>query len=224
MAAHENLHSVTHDFFTPEIVQKVSDVLGQSADKTRIALMSVVPEFISGIFDKGATPEGASSLVKILKSHKFETVVTPDKNKLREGNEVVHDIYGDKLSTTVARLAQTTGLTSTTIQKMLGLVAPVVLGSIGAKVKNERLTPSGLMTFFNNQKKMLAGYSSETSEYYSLTGADPEKDFHKHFNREIPWRKIILAFIILMAVWIWWQTVQIRSPITDVQPINQFSQ
>ncbi|MFA6236364.1 MAG: DUF937 domain-containing protein [Bacteriovorax sp.] len=224
MAVHESLHSVSQDFFTPEIVQKISNVCGLSADKTKVALMSVIPEFISGIFDKGATPEGASNLVNLLKIHKFESVVSPDEKKLQEGNEVVNNIYGEELNNTVYRLSSSTGLSSLAIQKILGLVAPVVLGSIGSKIKNEHLTPSGLMTFFNQQKKIFAGFSPETSEYYSLTGADPEKDFHKNFGSEIPWKKIILAFIIFAVIWFWWQALQLRSPMTDVEPTKQIIQ
>ena len=97
-------------FFSPDFVQKISDITGQSVDKTMTGLQSVVPEFVSAIIDKGATPEGAATLVDIVNTHNFESYIIPDESKLSEGNDVINNVYGNNLNNIVSRLATSTGL------------------------------------------------------------------------------------------------------------------
>ncbi|MBC7539445.1 MAG: DUF937 domain-containing protein [Bacteriovorax sp.] len=211
MAANDSLLNVSQNFFTPKIVHKISDVIGQSEEKTKTGLMSTVPTFVSGMIDKGTTPDGAATLVDMVNTHNYESITTPDENKLSDGNEVVDKIFGSNLNNIVSKLVASTGLSTPDISKMLGLVAPVIMGVLGSKVKSEKLSSSGLMTFFTQQKMVLAGFSPNTSEYYRLSGQDPDKDLRKGPAQDIPWKIIILLSIALIFILFWWQAVQINS-------------
>lgn len=199
----------TQNLFAPDIVQKISASIGQSTEKTKDALKSAIPEFLTGILDKGSTPEGASSLVDMVNMHSYESNVIPDENKLNEGNDVVNSIFGRNLSNTVSKLSSTTGLNSASITKMLGLVAPVIMGVIGTKVKNEKLSSTGLMNFFNQQKNILSSVEAKTSEFSKLSGEMPVKALA---HKKISWKVIIaIAAIALIAMWFWWNFIQIDT-------------
>lgn len=66
MVVNDSLLGVSQNFFSPDIVQKISDAIGQSADKTKAGLRSVIPAFMSGVVDKGSTPDGAATIVDII--------------------------------------------------------------------------------------------------------------------------------------------------------------
>lgn len=116
----------------------------------------------------------------------------------------MNSVFGGNLNNVVSRLGTSTGLSTSSITKMLGLIAPVFMGVIGSKVKNEKLSTSGLMNFLSQQKNALTGFAVQTAEsdYASLTGKK-ENEF-KHLTQEVPWKKIALAALVLLGLWFWW--------------------
>lgn len=203
MSTYDNFFDV-QNLLTPDIVQKTSEAIGQSVEKTKDGLKSTVTAFIKGLLDKGSTQEGADIVVNMVNTHNFES------------NDVVNSILGNDLDNTVSKLSSTTGLNQSNVKKIMGLVAPLVMGIIGSKVKNEKMNSAGLMKFFDQQKKIITnvGFESKSSEYYNLSGEDPLKD-SKIFllQRNIPWKVIMLTVgFLLLVMWFWWNIVQIESP------------
>ena len=225
MVINDNLLSVSQNFLSPDIVQKISDLIGQSADKTKTGLKSVIPALMSGIVDKGSTPEGASTLVDIVNTHNFESSTKPDESKLNEGNDVVKNIFGNNLNNVVSNLGASTGLSGSSITKMLGLAAPVLMGVLGSKVKNEKLSSSGLMNFLSQQKNILSGF----------TAGEKGDVLQKQLTQEIPWKKIALAALILLGLWFWWlsshhkamiqstATAPVHRAVINITSINELS-
>lgn len=219
MVINDNLLSVSQNFLSPEIVEKFSKYIGQPLDKTKDGLMSAIPTLLNGIVNKGSTPEGAASLVDMAKQQPLVANAAPDESKLNEGNEVVRNIFGSNLTSVVSSIGQKTGLNSTSITKMLGLAAPVVMGVIGSKVKNEKLSANGLMSFLSQQRTVLAGFTSglpgASLSTGSLSGVRPEIAGRGKF-----WGKILLAALIVLGFWFWWIGSQNKT-ITPVVTTNQ---
>ncbi len=210
MATADSMLNLSQEFLSPDIVQKVSDVIGQSTEKTKEGLKSIIPAFMSGVVDKGSTPEGAATIVDLVKTHNFESVALPDETKLSEGNDVVNSIFGSNLNNVVSKLGTSTGLSTASVTKMLNLIAPVFMGVLGSKVKKEELNSSGLMNFLQQQKNSIAGLGAKVSDYYSMA-AKPAAELPKHLTQEIPWRKILLAALVLLAIWFWWQSTHQKT-------------
>lgn len=219
MVVQENLMGVSQHFFTPDIVSRISEMIGQTTDKTMAGLKTIVPAFISGILEKGSTPEGAATLVDLVNTHNFERQIIPDEKNLAEGNEVVQNVFGNDLEPTLSRLSAQTKLDRSSLERILGIVAPVCMGIVGAKIKRESMNMTGFMSFIKDQKKMLAGYSNQTSEYYSLSGRSPDKDFKNPREKPI-WQSWIWAIALAGALMIWWDAVQYRSPATIKSPVS----
>lgn len=210
MLISDNLFNVSQNFFSPDIVQKFSRSIGQPIDKTKAGLMSVIPTLMNGIVSKGSTPEGAASLVDMANKQNFELSAAPDESKLSAGNEVVNNIFGSNLNSVVSRMGEKTGLNNSTISKMMGLAAPLVMGVIGSKVKNEKMSSTGLMNFLSQQKTTLAGVGSNVGVPGKLS------------SQNVPWGKIGIAALILLGLWFWWLGSQNKTivPITTSTPIT----
>lgn len=223
MVVQENLMGVSQHFFTPDIVSRISEILGQTKDKTLAGLKSVVPAFISGIVEKGSTPEGAATLVDIVKTHHFErsdfSDFPVDEKSMVEGSEVVQNVFGSNLEPTLSRLSAQTKLDRGSLERILGIIAPACMGIVGAKIKRDSLNMTGFMAFIKDQKKLLSGYSHETSEYYSLSGRSPDKDYKKSNERPI-WKSWIWGIALAGGLMAWWNAVQYRSPATIRSPVS----
>lgn len=215
MFAGDNFLSLSQNYFSPDIVQKFSEQIGLSLDKTKSALKSVIPAFLSGVIEKGSTPEGAASLVNMVNTHNFEESAKPDASKLSEGTEVVNDIFGSNLNNVVSKLNTSTGIDSSSIKKIMSLAAPGFMGFIAAKVKSEKLGSSGLMSFLSSQKSTLASLSSLGS-LESIGGK--VGSFQKQISAsKIPWKTIALAAVVLLGILYWWFNV--RSKVTTSVPV-----
>lgn len=81
------------------------------------------------------------------------------------------------------------------------------------------------MTISDNQQKNFAlgtGVKNKTSEYYNLSGKNPDKESTENLlQKKRSWRTIIfLVTLVLIAISFWWNMVQINSSTKDVEVIS----
>lgn len=165
MATADNLLHTTQNFLTPDFIKKFSNSLGQPADKIQIGLRSVIPTFLLELVKKGSSPEGAEQLLSVVKKDGIEipsNVNLNDPEYMRKGEEALTQIFGNGLVPVTDSLGSRTGMSSSVITKIMSLIAPVVMGVIDKKVKNEGLTPKDLMTYLGQQKNFLASFMPES--------------------------------------------------------------
>lgn len=220
MATADNLLNTTQNFLNPDFINKFSSTLGQPADKINIGLRSVIPTFLLALIKKGSSREGAEELVALAHSDGIEESSLPgnlnDPSYLRKGEDAINEIFGNKLISVTDSLGTRTGMSSSAITKIMSIIAPVIMGSIGKKVKNEDLTPNELMNYLGQQKTVLAGFSTEglagtksgianvTKTLKEATPTSPRNqivtDYKKTSNK--PWALIgVVTLLILGSLW-----------------------
>ena len=74
----ENLLGITQNFLTPDIVNKFSNAIGETTERTQKGLKSVIPTLLLGIVNKGQTEDGAEALVNIVNKDGFEGEKKPN--------------------------------------------------------------------------------------------------------------------------------------------------
>lgn len=161
MATADNLLNTTQNFLTPDFIKKFSNSLGQPADKIQIGLRSVIPTFLLALVKKGSSTEGAEQLLSVVKKDGVEIpskINLNDPEYMRKGEEALGQIFGNGLFSVTDNLGTQTGMSSSVITKIMSLIAPVVMGVIGNKVKNEGFTPKDLVVYLGQQKNFLAGF------------------------------------------------------------------
>lgn len=162
MATADNLLNMTQNFMTPDILQRFSGALDQPVEKIQSGLKAILPTFLMGLASKGSTPQGAQSIVNIVQSEGFDstTPVTNLDNEhlLLKGTDTVNGIFGNNLNSVTSSLSSTTGMNTSSITKMMGLIAPVVLGLLGSKMKREGMSANGLSGFLSQQKSSLSSF------------------------------------------------------------------
>lgn len=209
MAA-DNLLTTTQNFLNPNFVNQFSKSLGQPAEKIQIGLRSVIPAFLLGLVKKGSSREGAEKLVSLAHQDGIEESKTPlnlsDPTYLQKGEDAIREIFGNKLVSTTDALGSSTGMNSNAISKIMTMIAPLVMGAIGKKVKTENLTPTELMNYLNQQKGILAGFSSESFKGTATNVAANVKApiaFPARRKKTIPW-PLLATLVLAVLVSLWW--------------------
>lgn len=193
--ASDSLFSVLQNFLSPDVLQKISTEINQPVEKTKAGLKSVIPALLMGIVNKGSTKEGAESLVTMATKQTVPAVVSADPATMREGDNVLNSIFGNNLSNTVSSLGVSTGMNTGSINKMMGMAAPLVMGFLGSKIINDKMSASGLMNFLSQQKSTLMSYLPSGLGSVGVGGIPKvEKSV---------WPKIILGILLIIgAVWL----------------------
>lgn len=225
MAYADNIMNTTQSFLTPDYIKKLSSVLGQPMDKVQSSLRTVLPTFLLGLFNKGSSAEGADSIVKMVQTSSFDNNSLPeninDTSYLQKGENVVNNIFGSNLGSVTNTLGTSTGLGSSGIQKMMGLIAPIVMGVVGTKVKSERLNATGLAGFFRQQKSLVS--SLMPSSLATLVGVGGVKSFTKSgrvtAERSKPmgsrWGLLALLALLLIGFFYWFAVQRFQKIVTE---------
>lgn len=201
----DSLFSVLQSFLSPDVLQKISTEINQPLEKTKSSLKSVIPTLLMGIVNKGSTKEGAESIVSMATRQTVPATVSADSKTLNEGNEVLSSIFGSNLPNTVTGLGTTTGMNTGSITKMMGMAAPLIMGVLGTKIKNEKMNASGLMNFLSQQKTSLMGLIP--SGLSNLGGIQNKVE-------SSVWSKIVLGVLLLLgAIWLFTYMRAPKAPV-----------
>lgn len=221
MELSQNFFSLTQNFFSPDTVQKFSGEIHQPPEQTKAGLKSIVPALLMGIVNKGSTKAGAENLINLANKQSSDPTLTPDRVNQTEGNALVNGIFGNDTNSIVEKISSSTGLGSSSISKMMALAAPMIMGVLGSKIKSEKLGPSGLMSFLEQQKSSISGLlpsglgalgglgaslGAKASSLGSTVSSRRSgvKDQYKEQSKSKPWGQILVGLALAIIAYIWW--------------------
>lgn len=122
------------------------------------AVKQVVPTLIGGMAANAQDDAGAKSLENALASHgkKAAPVSKVDEIDTTDGEKIVKNVFGGKqkdVATAVAQNNANESVTSDLINKILPIVAPIVIAWVGSKFLGQKSEPAGTA----NQKTETSG-------------------------------------------------------------------
>lgn len=106
--------------------------LGVSEAEAKDAVDEALPALVSGLAANSTSPQGEESLKKALRKHSSSSLlaggVSVDDVDTNDGEKIVSNIFGGNRDQVVSALASSkTSTTQSVIQKILPIVAPIVL-------------------------------------------------------------------------------------------------
>jgi hypothetical protein len=119
-------------------IGEIAKKLGVSEAEAKDAVDEALPALVSGLAANSSTPQGEKSLEKALKKHSGSSLldggVKVDDVDTQDGEKIVTNIFGGTRDQVVSRLASTpSSSTQAVIQKILPIVAPIVLAWLASK-------------------------------------------------------------------------------------------
>lgn len=97
------------------------------------AVQAALPALVGGLEANAAEPSGADSLMRALSQH-ADTPRDVDQIDETDGQKIVSHIYGDNTDQVMQQLGGLGGSTGSLVQKLLPILAPMVLSWLAGKM------------------------------------------------------------------------------------------
>lgn len=151
-----NLMSAFQNVLSDNVVGKIASMIGSNNSATGSIINSLMPKVMKGIISKGSTESGASSLLSLIKNNKFgsddlmQNLSGGSKSDdfLSAGAKANESIFGSALGSLTSGIS---GLSGGAGSKLMSILTPMVLGSIGKVVSSNNLDANGLKDYLASQ-------------------------------------------------------------------------
>src|SRR5262245_6930661 len=172
-----NIVSQIMDFLTPDIVSKIAGYFGLDRYLTQKAIGAAVPALLAGLVGLSSKPEGARQLSSVLSqqpsgildSVRALTTGQEQRTLTESGSSLLSSLFGGgALSALASALGRFTGIGEGTSKSLLGLLGPMVLGSVAQYQRQAGLDANGLASFLASQKANIA--AATPSGFASMLG------------------------------------------------------
>jgi hypothetical protein len=156
-----NIVSMIMQYLGPAIVGKLAGSLGINSSIAQKAIGAAIPAILAGIMGKASQPGGASILGDIL--GKQDPGLLGNLGNLiggsqqsqiaSQGTNILGSLLGgSQLGALTGALGKFTGAGDSATSGLIGMLAPVVLGSLGQQQKSMGLDAGGLAKMLMGQK------------------------------------------------------------------------
>jgi hypothetical protein len=157
-----NIVSMAMKYLTPMLVDRIATSLGIQSPLVRSAIAAILPTILAGITGVASKPGGGRQLGEVLS--KQNTDILGDLGSIfggaqqteiaKKGNDALGDLLGGGafkgLTGAVGKFA---GLGDGATQSLVGMMAPVVLGTLAKQQKDAGLDAAGLTSMLMGQRE-----------------------------------------------------------------------
>ncbi len=139
------------------IVSGVSTESGQPFDKTSNLLTLAMPVLMQAMKRNVSSPEGAQSLMGALSDKHDGSLLDNldgffgggvDKNAVYDGGKILGHVLGGKQANVETALGSKTGMDASSVSQILKIAAPILLGYLGKKKRQQAVHDSSSLEGF----------------------------------------------------------------------------
>ncbi len=216
---------------TPDMVQHLSSLLGESPVNTQKAVDEVLPTLLAGVMNFSSSGSGATQLVDLITHGDYGNVLNNLSGLLNEGNtaermmssgrNILSLVFAGKLPAVSELITTSSGIKNTSASSLLSLAAPVVLGVVARARTAQGLNAVGLTTLLLGQKEGIAelapaglasvlGTNLGAERPGTTTWMAPNEKtwatWEKRGERSAwpPWWALLLGVVALSVVYLLW--------------------
>jgi hypothetical protein len=160
-----NLVSLAMNFITPAIVSRIASALGIDSKIAQMAISAALPSIFAGMAGKASKPDGLSMLTGLLGktdgnllSNLGSMIGGSDQSKLVSGGtNVLTQLLGNSaLGSLTGAVGKFAGMGEAPAKSMLGMLAPVAMGTLAQQQKAGGLDAAGLAKMLSGQSENIA--------------------------------------------------------------------
>ncbi|MBC8111596.1 MAG: OmpA family protein [Verrucomicrobia bacterium] len=157
-----NLIESLQDYLTPELISKTAGVLGESEENTSKAMSGILTGMMGGLLDKSSDTDAISGIFNMISGSGAENISSNplslfsdnavNEELLESGKNFLTSIFGDKLVSIANFISNFAGIRVDSANAMMGLLAPLVMGSLAKQIKDSNLDLSSFTNLVSSQK------------------------------------------------------------------------
>lgn len=165
-----NLLSLAQQALGSDFSKLAGQFLGESSDATQSAMTLLLPAVLGGIANKGATTDGASSLMSLINGANLDVNTLGNIAGLFGGggsainslmkvgaNSLVPALFGNKSGALVSALSSAAGIKSTSATNLIAMVVSVVFMFLKKFIGEKGLNANSLSSLLSSQAPNLQG-------------------------------------------------------------------
>lgn len=160
-----NIVSLAMNFLTPAIVNRIASSLGIQSSFAQKAIAAALPTILGMVIGKSSSPTGLDALTGVL--GKQDTSILGNLGSLiggsgqasivNAGTGALGSLFGnDSLGALVGAVSKFSGADANASKSLVGMLAPVALGTIAQQQKANSLDAAGLAKMLAGQKDVVA--------------------------------------------------------------------
>lgn len=214
----EQIFNSLKSLITPELVSLASSKLEESESKISSTVPSIFASLLGVILKKGNSPQLKNILdeagnLNILSDLGAICGETPTHDQQKIGDDFLQHLLGDKATDFTNAIAADKGVTKVAVNRLVSIVAPIIAGFLGNKLKHENWSMPTLLKNIEAEKdqfinwipsdlKKSFGIFLSPGQANNTTDEQPKKK-----NGWIMWLILILLLLLLLF---WWRSCRNR--------------
>jgi outer membrane protein OmpA-like peptidoglycan-associated protein len=163
----DNLLALAQQALGGDFSKTASQFLGESQGSTQSALGLLLPVVLGGIAQKGATPQGATSLMSLINGANVDPGLLGNIEGLfggggaganaltKAGGGLVSSLFGEKGGALANALASSSGIKSGSATNLLAVIVPMILAFLKKLIAARGLNANSLSTLLAGQGDFL---------------------------------------------------------------------
>ena len=162
-----NLIDTVKDYLTPDIIQKISSIIGETPGTTQKQLDSVIPALLTRVADLSSSADGASQLSNLMDQASNNgnflgnlpgqlSGGTATQALLNTGSGILSTLFGDRLNSVIAAITSALGTGSASVTSLMKIGAPLILAILSKERTARGMGTAGLASLLAEQKGSLA--------------------------------------------------------------------
>src|SRR5262249_50536767 len=134
-----NLVSLISQFLTPDMIGRIASALGLDRNNTQTAISAAIPGLLAALCGVSAQPGGAQKMVDAVRQQtgilgSFANMIggTGQSSLIENGSQMLSSLLGGRdLMALAGAVGKYAGLGQSASGSLLGMLVPVVMGTIG---------------------------------------------------------------------------------------------
>ncbi len=153
---------------TQQVANKIGSAVGLPSGKSSSVIDTASAALLGSVLNKASSADGAKSMFDLAKNTDFSVLDklgdlvggsgAASDGFQKAGGNILDSVLGGNKASIIGTLAKALGLDSGMISKLLGMLAPVIMGVIGKQVMSQGLDAAGLGKLLGSQKSSLSNF------------------------------------------------------------------
>jgi outer membrane protein OmpA-like peptidoglycan-associated protein len=147
---------------TPDVVRRVSGVIGETPAATEKAFGAAVPAILAGAAERASTPTGAEGLLSMITQGGYsgglldtlgsQLGVESSSRLMQAGARIISSLFGGHREALTDTVASAAGMRRGSVTSLLSLAAPIVMSVLGKQIASRGLDATGLISLLGGQR------------------------------------------------------------------------
>lgn len=158
-------------------LKRLSRQLNADDAQTQSAVQSAVPLLLGALTKNASSPKGADSLLSALERDHDGSLLDDVGSFLGAGSTgsgegILKHLLGARRQSVEQAVSQTSGLDLASVSKLLGMLAPIVMGALGRTRAEQGFDAGGLLSLLQGEMRRAGTGSTGVNSLLSLLDSD----------------------------------------------------